>query len=812
MKKTALTLLSIALSVVSLNQASAELGSSCSALNEGHQCTNLLRQKGTCVKKTSLNLAGVTYECKVSTLSATPLPYICVANTSCTFGGKTGICKSMSLGKNYCDTSGSTASAANGNSQPQVQQTNIPDPNVSCLLSEASGTKRQVMSISDCNKLGGAPYAIKTNGSTGEKITPESCVGKNTPECQKLSNLTTNTAAADIDYSNPLPADLKSKSDWNAAQGKDALDQLSPAEKTALLKKYNDTHDQKNQVADFDALKAKGLNAVQVAELKRTTYDGYLDQANSHTSKTDKNGNVIEGAGAYDIQANQYNKDVSDLADLNKKIEKAPKNSNGEIIGRNGLKDTTLSDKKTALESKIKGEQDGLKMENGKALTSSDMKDKIKKADKEQAKAERRKGKDEAERDSDLEMRNHHNDNYFGGRFGGHKKEFTEQVNQGALMISEGIKVFAQSAIEAQKGQAQADLASKGQNASAQDINKARDDLKSATVKGLNTSAAIEGVNATAQAVMMSAHLLSLAKVNKKEASNKVAIDKEMKTQQAKCDGGDTNACTQIKNLQQARKNVTNNKNGENNMQLLLSAKQAMVVGKTSLQAAAFRAQAKAVNSIHVNDQTQSGMYATQLTNNNQNGVIDPSLQPVPDESAVTAVQDAGQDATAGTGDNQFNTSDPTMDQAPIPAPAQAIAQNPSAGGGSGGGLGGGGGTSPAKADEGAATASNSKEKTYGGSYGSGESASSGGGFGSRGSADNSVAVKDDNSIADMLKKLLPGGDEQKKEQAAGENTIAYGDRSPASDQAAVIGKSKDIFQEIHKRYEQKAQQGAIVF
>jgi hypothetical protein len=380
-------------------------------------------------------------------------------------------------------------------------------------------------------------------------------------------------------------------------------------------------------------------------------------------------------------------------------------------------------------------------------------------------------------------------------------------------MLSEGIKVFAQSSIEAQKGQAQADLASKGQNASAEDINKSRDDLKTATVKGLNTSAAIEAVNATAQAVMMSAHLLSMAKVNKKEASNKAAIGKELDKAQIECDKGDTNACTKVTNLQQARKNVTNNRNGENNVQLMLAAKQAMVVGKTTMQAAAFRAQANAVNSIHVNDPTQSGMYATQLANNGQNNVVDTSIQPVANESAVTATQDAGKDATAATGDGQFNTSDPTLDSTPPPAATAMSKDTPQIGAASGGGLGGGGGTSPAKADEGAATASNSKEKTYGGAYGSGESGNSGGGFGSRGSSDNSVAVKDDNSIADMLKKLLPGAEDQnKKDQAGAENTIAYGDRSPASDQAAVIGKGKDIFQEIHKRYEQKAQQGAIVF
>ena len=64
-------------------------------------------------------------------------------------------------------------------------------------------------------------------------------------------------------------------------------------------------------------------------------------------------------------------------------------------------------------------------------------------------------------------------------------------------------------------------------------------------------------------------------------------------------------------------------------------------------------------------------------------------------------------------------------------------------------------------------------------------------------------------SFADLLKKLLPGGDEAKKKDA-GADGIAMGDRAPASDQAAVIGRNKNIFDEIHKRYQLKAQQKAV--
>lgn len=67
-----------------------------------------------------------------------------------------------------------------------------------------------------------------------------------------------------------------------------------------------------------------------------------------------------------------------------------------------------------------------------------------------------------------------------------------------------------------------------------------------------------------------------------------------------------------------------------------------------------------------------------------------------------------------------------------------------------------------------------------------------------------------DTGFADLLKKLLPGeeGDKGKQNGAVAFNP----DRTPASDQAAVIGRNKNIFEEIHKRYEKKNTEGAIVF
>lgn len=64
-------------------------------------------------------------------------------------------------------------------------------------------------------------------------------------------------------------------------------------------------------------------------------------------------------------------------------------------------------------------------------------------------------------------------------------------------------------------------------------------------------------------------------------------------------------------------------------------------------------------------------------------------------------------------------------------------------------------------------------------------------------------------NFGDLLKKLLPGDNEKKEERASLE---LDSDRSPASDKAAVIGRNKNIFQEISKRYQKKNNEGAVIF
>lgn len=139
------------------------------------------------------------------------------------------------------------------------------------------------------------------------------------------------------------------------------------------------------------------------------------------------------------------------------------------------------------------------------------------------------------------------------------------------------------------------------------------------------------------------------------------------------------------------------------------------------------------------------------------------------------------------------------------PAPG-AFKEGPLAGAGGGGqGAGGAGGTSASRGDgggEGAPTGAG-KPQT-GGQYASGDGAtkfSRGGGSG--------AGVGFSSGLSDLLKKMLPGGDEKKGEKAS---LDLASDRSPASDQAAVIGRNKNIFIEISKRYQKKNSEKAVYF
>jgi hypothetical protein len=119
------------------------------------------------------------------------------------------------------------------------------------------------------------------------------------------------------------------------------------------------------------------------------------------------------------------------------------------------------------------------------------------------------------------------------------------------------------------------------------------------------------------------------------------------------------------------------------------------------------------------------------------------------------------------------------------------------------GNLGTASGTSAAK-DDSANKDNTPPSKTAVGSYSAGDTPA---GY-SRNNGNNGPSVGLDSSFADMMKKFLPGGEDEKKP----DGSANFNDRTPASDAATVIARNKNIFEEVHKRYEKKNTEGAIVF
>jgi hypothetical protein len=183
-----------------------------------------------------------------------------------------------------------------------------------------------------------------------------------------------------------------------------------------------------------------------------------------------------------------------------------------------------------------------------------------------------------------------------------------------------------------------------------------------------------------------------------------------------------------------------------------------------------------------------------------QGGPNDPTLTPNVIESAVTAEDPTKKEELAGN--LNLNPNDPNLGpEGPPAAPFVGANAEPGAGGGAGG-LGAAGGTS---ADKSAMEAGpqGPAAQTKAGSY---AAVSGGGGYKSKGSGAGAKTGVD-SAFADLLKKFLPG---EEKAQKKGPGELEFGDRSPASNQAAVIGRNKNIFEEIHKRYQKKSAEGAV--
>ena len=256
--------------------------------------------------------------------------------------------------------------------------------------------------------------------------------------------------------------------------------------------------------------------------------------------------------------------------------------------------------------------------------------------------------------------------------------------------------------------------------------------------------------------------------------------------------------------------NVGKNLNGVRNAQMMNTLRMAAQAAETYQKAQQLKREGEILAAYQdPNAAPQAANYAINLPNDapvtqNPDGV--PESSALQDQGGITDV--AANDSAVKLDDRpQFNPNDPnTLPEQPV---AGFAAGNPSGPQGAGSGNAGGvGGTSAAQEDGGPQAGPKAKDSAAG-NYASSESGGGArGGTSKSGGGSNDVGL--DSAFADLLKKLLPGGEPEKKD--AGAEQVALGDRAPASDQAAVIGRNQNIFEVIHKRYLKKNQEGAVLY
>jgi hypothetical protein len=512
------------------------------------------------------------------------------------------------------------------------------------------------------------------------------------------------------------------------------------------------------------------------------------------------------------------------LAELNKKQKSyEEQNKNPDNLSDPDYKQKALTKEeqdeqtKLAAGSKAREVNEGnlqTKVEDGKKAVSDDK----------QAVSAAKEDYEQAKADEDIAKKNE-NENY-GGHYQGASVNTTEKINQGATLMSQATEKLGESAVKQSSDDAAKALAEKGATATEQNVIDAHNSVKDKAASKLTTAGILNMALGAYQAFRGAEHFKSIGSVDETAlnadgiwSGKKTEAEASLKTAQAALEACVAPACTTQAALQKAVEkaqgdlntatdNLTNihaNHSGENEAQSGAGTQQAIVASTSILKGASMLNDAKNLEA-HLG-QAAAGKQFNMANNQGfqGGGPTDPTLAPIVEQSAIVQNDPAAKPELGGR--EQFNPNDPSA--APQGPVATAWQDAPAAVGqsGGGGGVGGVGSTSAASTDSPGNPQAGAQPKA--GSYAS--SGSGGGSYKGKSAGGSGAKVGVDSGFADLLKKFLPGGEADKKKNVNAA-VVNFADRSPASDQAAVISRNKNIFDEIHKRYEKKNNEGAIVF
>jgi hypothetical protein len=425
-----------------------------------------------------------------------------------------------------------------------------------------------------------------------------------------------------------------------------------------------------------------------------------------------------------------------------------------------------------------------------------------------EARKQERKHQDEYEEALGVDdIKNKHEGTY-GGNYGGQDVATSVAISQASNQVSTTTDAVSGQKVQMAAQDREAALRQQGvANTNMEQVNQARRETADDAKKSLTTGAILDMALGAFQAFRAEEHFRSMGDVNKTATT----ANKELESSyQAKVNAihAKGSSPTQAKELEDAKiayetqlGNVTKNKSEENKSQTNAGVAQSVAAAGMVFQGVQKLQQAAAINAIEAQMAGNAQQYGFAMgggitQGGGQDGVN--ALSPV--QSAVTTEEEGKKDDLAQN--SNINPNDPNL--VPEGPPAGAFIESKDQGGGGGGGAGPGmaGGTS---ADKSAmeAGAQGPAAVTKAGSY---APAAGGAGYKSR-NAGGAGKAGVDTGFADLLKKFLPGAEPEKKK---GPGELQFGDRSPASNQTAVIGRNKNIFEEISKRYQKKSAEGSV--
>ena len=683
----------------------------------------------------------------------------------------------------------------------------------SCKGSWVTNTEAQTRLASSCKN--------PTGKSVGSAATPASSSGNSTVTVSPEGTIViqTNGQSADQQAQNNNDDASRvfnsySKDPENQRLNQNLIDKEKAASDTRAQLKYQKTLEKK---FDNDYANRKGgPNDERQYSEDPEKYDAYV--SDRETYKVDKDLSVKRSV----YEQTQKEKIGKAFDDSNTKTPGGPydpRQTSDNKQEREQYLDAKKkydADRSAAIDKQYKAPKDDELNKAPKDDEPKSNENPLRKANRElrQAKREvKRKAREDA-RGEEIQLKN--TSGKYGGRYGGFDGDISNTISQGA---HEGAKMYEQGSaqnLEKKKNELMADMT--GKMISSKEMGEQQQKLTDAAKSQLQENITVNRAVSAADYLLGGLHVASIMKVKAAKMNAEAAIKKDeirdvvapmAMTTFFGTAPVDTSAAEA--SINRRKKNVAENFKGESKAQLLLLARQGMAGVQANMAAARFKAEKDALLNLNYQNQNQAPQnQGFTITGGSPvgNPQVDPAAGPDATQSALVA--DAGSGDSGKLGDSpQINPG--SMDALPEGPQANAFqSQNAPSGGGGGGGRGSAQGTSAAAPDSGDGSQAPTRGTREGGNYASDGGGSSGSNARARGdSSGGSVGV--DDSFANLLKKFLPGGEDEKakpQDPAA----LAFNDRAPASDQAAVMGRNKNIFDAIHSRYVKKLTEGAVVF